>query len=316
MISYDLSGGRVLRIATLLLVIMVGGASAVTPINECTTISSPGEYILTRNIEDFSQGNCITIASNDVVFDGANFTIDGVTKNFTYGVYINNPLTTLKHVTVKNLKVTDWYYGISYEKIQYGSITNSIVNLNGNESLSIIKNNSYFFYSGGISLDDSNDIIITDNNIISNNQSGIHLYHSSNNNILKNNIESNNFSGIMLLDDSSNNNVENNQISNYAFQGITVSGSSNNIIKNNKVSNNQYGIRLLYSNKNTIYNNYFNNTNNSIIQNSTDNIWNISRISGINIIGGPYIGGNFWANSSGTGYSQTCLGEPHSMDKN
>jgi hypothetical protein len=28
-----------------------------------------------------------------------------------------------------------------------------------------------------------------------------------------------------------------------------------------------------------------------------------------NIIGGPYPGGNFWANPSGTGFSQTCIDE-------
>jgi hypothetical protein len=36
------------------------------------------------------------------------------------------------------------------------------------------------------------------------------------------------------------------------------------------------------------------------------NYWNATLTAGTNIIGGPYKGGNFWANPSGTGYSQTC----------
>jgi len=32
-------------------------------------------------------------------------------------------------------------------------------------------------------------------------------------------------------------------------------------------------------------------------------------IPNTNIIGGPNLGGNFWANPSGTGFSQTCIDE-------
>ena len=35
-------------------------------------------------------------------------------------------------------------------------------------------------------------------------------------------------------------------------------------------------------------------------------IWNITKQPGTNIIGGPYLGGNFWAYPNGTGFSQTC----------
>ena len=388
--------GRALRITVgimALMLLLAGGAVAATPISSCGTISSPGEYILTQNIEDFSTDTCITITSNDVVFDGANYVIDGVTKNYTYGVYVHGQLTALTNVTVKNIKVTDWHFGIYYLKVQNGNITNSIVSMNGNESFSIVKNSTYRFFSGGISLDHSNDIAITDNTINSNNQSGISLSQSSNNNILKNNIDSNKFNGVMLGNDSSDNNIENNKVSNHSYEGISIIGSSNNIIKNNiiennraiennqggvvlgiwvinksrgievysnnnilinntinsndpngislgrsynntltnntinsnnqsgiflsnssnnniennKVSNNRYGIRLSSSSSNnTIYNNYFSNINNFRLRNSSGNRWNIEKISGINIIGGSYLGGNFWASPNGTGFSQDC----------
>gem|GEM_PF-2557380 len=55
---------------------------------------------------------------------------------------------------------------------------------------------------------------------------------------------------------------------------------------------------------NTIYNNYFNNTNNAVASGS--NTWNITRTIGSNIADGPYLGGNFWAHPNGTGLSQAC----------
>ncbi|KKG09972.1 NosD domain-containing protein [Methanosarcina sp. 2.H.A.1B.4] len=60
------------------------------------------------------------------------------------------------------------------------------------------------------------------------------------------------------------------------------------------------------SSNNTIYNNYFNNVNNTLIYSEANNTWNISKTSGENIVGGPYLGGNYWANPNGTGFSENC----------
>jgi len=85
--------------------------------------------------------------------------------------------------------------------------------------------------------------------------------------------------------------------------GIRVN-SNNNTIRNNTVMKNNYGIYIAVSSNNFIYNNYFNNTYN--FKTNASNIWNSTKTAGKNIIGGPFIGGNFWANPGGTGYSQKC----------
>ncbi|WP_095642876.1 PKD domain-containing protein [Methanosarcina spelaei] len=54
------------------------------------------------------------------------------------------------------------------------------------------------------------------------------------------------------------------------------------------------------------YNNYFNNTINVRLGNHSEYTWNSSRVSGTNIVGGSYLGGNYWANPNGTGFSETC----------
>ncbi len=61
---------------------------------------------------------------------------------------------------------------------------------------------------------------------------------------------------------------------------------------------------MMYSNDNCIYNNYFNNTNNSY--DDGNNIWNTTKTLGVNIIGGPYLGGNYWSDYMGTG-SPGCI---------
>jgi PGF-pre-PGF domain-containing protein len=60
------------------------------------------------------------------------------------------------------------------------------------------------------------------------------------------------------------------------------------------------------SGNNTIYNNYFNNVNNTLINSDANNTWNTSKIAGESIVGGPYLGGNYWANPNGTGFSENC----------
>ncbi len=74
----------------------------------------------------------------------------------------------------------------------------------------------------------------------------------------------------------------------------------------NNAANNNYGIGLYLSSNNSIYNNIFNNTYNIYLDTSNINTWNTTLQSSPNIINGYSLGGNFWANPSGTGYSQTC----------
>jgi subtilisin len=80
--------------------------------------------------------------------------------------------------------------------------------------------------------------------------------------------------------------------------GIGLYDSNNNILLNNTASNNDnYGINLYDSSDNLIYNNYFNNTNN--VCDDGSNQWNTTVTTGPNIIGGSFIGGNYWSDYTG-----------------
>ena len=87
--------------------------------------------------------------------------------------------------------------------------------------------------------------------------------------------------------------------------GILLWSSSVNEISGNRISNCITGIDIVDSYGIRIYNNNFNNNQN--VQFTDKHSWNNSKTSGKNIIGGPYIGGNYWATPAGDGFSQTHL---------
>ncbi len=163
---------------------------------------------------------------------------------------------------------------------------------------------------GGIFLLDSSNNTVTDNNANSNwfwlpVSYGISLSSSNNNTLSGNNAENNNGNGISLSSSRNNTLSENNASNNNV--GISLSSSSNNTLSENNASNNNEGIYLESSSNNLIYNNFFNNYENVYFYDLNINTWNTTRQSSINIVGGPYIGGNFWTNPSDAGFSQTCL---------
>ena len=168
-----------------------------------------------------------------------------------------------------------------------------------------------FTASGANSDDDGAGIkIISSNNTITNNTATLNMIgiyvSNSNNTVDENSAYSNSDYGIYLYFSSNNTISGNNANSNY--DGIVMMYSSNNTLSDNNVnSNNRNGIFLGFSSKNNkIYNNIFNNTNNFYFDTSNSHTWNTTLQPSPNIIGGPNLGGNFWANPSGTGFSQTC----------
>jgi parallel beta-helix repeat protein len=163
----------------------------------------------------------------------------------------------------------------------------------------------------GIYLEYSNRNTIINNSAF-NNSRGIFFSSSMNNNISNNTVKSNEYEGITFFNSSNNTALSNNITSNGEGIRIRFYSNANKIIKNN-VDSNLFGIYTWdSSNDNQIYDNLFNNSDNVYFGNSISNTWNTTNSTGPNILGGPYIGGNFWGAPDGTGFSDTC--DDHDSD--
>jgi parallel beta-helix repeat protein len=249
-------------------------------------LSSSSNNTLTSNTVNSNQyGIWLEYSSNNTL------TNNNASSSSQIGIYLN---TSSNNTLTNNTLTNNTVLGI---EINYYSNNNL---LTGNT----VNNN----YNIGIELDHySNNNLLT-GNTVNNNYVGILLYISSNNIFTGNTVNSNTYLGIQLHISSNNNIFTGNTVNSNVQYGILLypNSSNNNILTGNTVNSNLYGIALYYSSNNIIYNNYFNNSFNAL--DSGNNFWNTTKTLGTNIIGGPFIGGNYWSDYNGVDTSNPLDG--------
>ena len=252
-------------------------------IDSCTTIDSPGVYTLTRDILNSPVNTCIRITSSDVTFDGAGHIIKGESAPTmgSTGIQVGSFYSTvpeLSNVTVKNVSVSLWYFGIRFIRSKEGEIAHNNVGRN---------------LDCGICLNTSDDNLITNNTVDGNldfdryqDVPGIGISQSNRNTISENAVRRNE-TGVMI-----------------------ASSTGNSILSNFIEENTQAGLSLRSSaGSNTIYNNSIRNNNNVEVTGYgvvATEIWNTTKQSGTSITGGPYLGGNYWGTPNKDGFSDLC----------
>ena len=288
-------------------------------------------------VDGKGSSNVISITANDTTMSGFSI-INSIAAVNDTGINITSNNNIITNNTVSNIIGSAGYnqstynsgnggngnfsYGISI----YGSSNNITANFIQNNSGGIGGIGSGGWGAGGCG-SGSAGIGGTGGNFY-----GIYLYQSLSNTITNNTIW-NNYGGMggngmyggnggygamgglggnaygIYLKSSGSNIVVGNYVSNNSF-GNEGLGGSNGYCSGSAGTLGPgigYGIGLIASfSPNIFYNNYFNNTNGININDTKNNIWNATRMSGTDIIGGHYIGGNYWGYENGTGFSQTC----------
>jgi parallel beta-helix repeat protein len=250
--------------------------------------------------------NCVVNATNSnapvfyVIANWVNitgFTVENTTGSNMAGIYLDS----MQHCNISSNNATSNYAGIYLRLSSNNTLTGNSVSNNPkgifmkDSSNNTLTGNSASNNVDGIYLFSSSNNTLT-NNTANSNAEGIYLDSSSNDNNLTNNTaDDNDYYGIYL--DSSSNNTLTNNTANSNEEGIYLYSSSNTLTNNTVRNNTSYGIELSSSSSNTIYNNYFNNTDNA--WDNGNNTWNTTNSTGPNIVGGPYLGGNYWADYTG-----------------
>jgi len=151
-------------------------------------------------------------------------------------------------------------------------------------------------------------VIVSDNVSVTNsvfNSAYLEFSYSNNGTVYNTNIFS--FSGLYLRYSNSFT-ISNLSVFSSSY-GLRLFYANYNMVNNSRIENcTYYGVYLRNSANNLIYNNLFNNTNNIGFGGTIyTNNWNITRQIGARIYSaGTEIGGNYWTNPTGNGYSDTC----------
>jgi parallel beta-helix repeat protein len=297
------------------LIIFISANGSIEPSGVNITSSDNVTYAFTDNIN-----GSIVVQRSNIIVDGNGHTLNG-SGSIMYGFN----LTSLSNVTIRNLNVMGFGYGIYLQSSILNIISENNITFNegniylGNSSDNTITGNTItdgaeaiqlyassnntiagnsisHNYNGIWSRYNSAENVISENNITANTNAGINLHYSHDNTISGNDV-TNNMIGINLDSSSNNNTLNGNTVAGNSQYGIGVGGSINNVISGNKITENPgYGILLVGSSNNTLSgNNITNNNYGILLYVSSENT-----VSG-NKIMANYICGTSLRNSSNNG---------------
>jgi len=267
-----------IMLLALLLVALAGAAIPATATDltysgQKIVISQPGTYVLKNDISNSNQLICIEIRASNVVFDGGGHLIDGTDAEGSAGIFVNGIDYTVTGVTIKNVRIQDWYYGVYLYGADNSKIQSATLQSNG--------------FTGAVSYKNAVGNTITGCTITGNGY------------------------GLVFSDGATNGVVSDNKI-NQNDRGLYVYSSDGIAVTRNEFGNNiNSGLQLHTSGGGTIHNNRLNNNLNVAFTGEPfkANAWSVTppatNWNPANIIGGPKVGGNYWGRPDGTGYSQT-----------
>lgn len=258
-------------------------------IDRSTVIEAPGYYVLGTGVVNTTAAVWLDVRASDVTIDGMGRRIDGVDRTGSYGIRVrgDGPLT---NVTIYNLTVTDFAYGIAFERVSKGLILHVDASSNTYDGIQVIGGHDNRIECSIIHRDDDGiNLVATDNAVVKHNiitenvrGSGVHLSKGCN--------------GATVLGNIIGANDE----------GIEVDGVSKALIRGNRIFGSRYyGLNLTTATDLSVVDNAFNNTANLRVPTGPfSGTWcQEPPMLGPNVMGNLYVGGNYWGTPNRTGFS-------------
>ena len=269
--------------------VLPGPTGPVTVIDRSTVIEAPGYYVLGTGVVNTTAAVWLDVRASDVTIDGMGRRIDGVDRTGSYGIRVrgDGPLT---NVTIYNLTVTDFAYGIAFERVSKGLILHVDASSNTYDGIQVIGGHDNRIECSIIHRDDDGiNLVATDNAVVKHNiitenvrGSGVHLSKGCN--------------GATVLGNIIGANDE----------GIEVDGVSKALIRGNRIFGSRYyGLNLTTATDLSVVDNAFNNTANLRVPTGPfSGTWcQEPPMLGPNVMGNLYVGGNYWGTPNRTGFS-------------
>ncbi|KTG09433.1 hypothetical protein AUR64_16785 [Haloprofundus marisrubri] len=225
-------------------------AGETTPVDDCTNLTEPGRYELTRNLTA-DTGRCLVVRADDVVVDGNGYAVRGDGRFGTAGVVVGSWERRTRNVTLRSLSVSNWDDAVRATRVR--TLTVEGVTAGGSRigvalravSESVVENttatkNSVY----GVSLTDRTNstrlrnVTVTDNALF-----GVHLVGDTTNTTLVGLLAARNDHGVALVG-SQNTTVRDSRLVSNRVAGVWSSGARGTLVRNTTLSNRLYGVAL------------------------------------------------------------------------
>ena len=239
-------------------------------------------YTFTDNIY-----NKIVVEKDNVVVDGAGYTLQGDGNGRGIDLYDDST-----SITIRNMQIRDFNFGIHLS----------------NSSYSIIESNYIANNFEGIRLNGGFNNTLIGNTIANNSDNGISVFFNTRHNLISGNKITNNWVGVLFQLYSASNTLSENFINANNGIGIWLDGGSNNRIIRNNITDNAKGVFISATKNSTVYhNNFVNNTFHVYIYGNDPviSMWD----NGVQ--------GNYWDTYTGVDNDGDGIGEtPYVIDEN
>lgn len=156
----------------------VGSAqSTATELNECTTITESGSYVLAGDVTNGTADVCLDIQADNVTVDGNGAVVEG--NETGVGVAVGEGVS---NVTVANLTTSNWSTGVQSANASDVTVTDVTATANGNgivyanSSTATLANSTASANDvDGVVVNGSSDTTLDRNNVTNNGDDGIDI---------------------------------------------------------------------------------------------------------------------------------------------